>query len=109
AQQVVGSRNVLFGVVDDQVPVTAQQVTAELRQRQQVVPKNLDLERPVEHILFQAGAAKGQGHHLDLVVDAQPGRVAAPGAPEPGRYAVDRKADGGGLVQVVDDLASQAG
>jgi hypothetical protein len=109
AQQVVSGGDVLFRIVNDEVAIPAEQVAAKLGQGQQVVPEELDLKRPIEEVLVQAGTSKGQGYGLDLIVDAQPGRLTTPGALEPGGDLVRRKANGRGFVQVVDGLAHQAG
>jgi hypothetical protein len=43
-KQIVGSGDVLLGVVNDEVTIAAQQIAAELREREQMLCKDLDLK-----------------------------------------------------------------
>jgi hypothetical protein len=90
------------------VAVGARQQVADDGLGPQDVSENLELEREIEQVVFEAEGAEAVCAVLRVGVDAALGGVAVPGGGQAFADLVWREADHGGFVEVVDDLGVQA-
>jgi len=104
-QDVVADRGIFLGIVDDQVPVTCQEVLPARPQRPEMPGKHLVLEREIQQVVGKAGRAEAVRSLLHLIVDPELRGFTQPCGLEPRPDLRRIEANHRSLVQVIQDLA----